>query len=280
MSHIKYKHDISAQHFSILYPNVPLVSDLTKKRCSKTSKQRGCGYWNKGKVLTDAHRHKISLATRGEKNPFYGKKHTSETRRKMSNNHADFTGEKNPLRMWLALSPINRDQYKKICKNKWKVFALDKIRASIHWDNVSKRMAKAHIQGKVRPYGRGHLCGTFYSERQKKKIHYDSSWELSFLEFCEFLSDVSSFDRCKFYIPYKINGKKHRYVPDFMVDNYFVVEIKPLSLLDLEINKAKLKALRKYCKHEGLEYLVFSDQHINFMKENINMLKEFWKESQ
>lgn len=32
----------------------------------------------------------------GEKNPFYNKKHTEETKNKISENHADFTGEKNP----------------------------------------------------------------------------------------------------------------------------------------------------------------------------------------
>ena len=33
----------------------------------------------------------------GENNPFYGKCHTSESRNKMSENHADISGEKNPF---------------------------------------------------------------------------------------------------------------------------------------------------------------------------------------
>lgn len=34
----------------------------------------------------------------GDKNPFFGKKHTKETKEKMSKNHADFSGDKNPFK--------------------------------------------------------------------------------------------------------------------------------------------------------------------------------------
>lgn len=33
----------------------------------------------------------------GDKNPFYGKKHSEESRKKISKNHADFSGENHPL---------------------------------------------------------------------------------------------------------------------------------------------------------------------------------------
>ena len=39
---------------------------------------------------------RISEAHKGEKSPMYGKKHSEETRAKMSENHADFKGEKHP----------------------------------------------------------------------------------------------------------------------------------------------------------------------------------------
>lgn len=47
---------------------------------------------NKGKVLTETHKEKISKALKGDKNPFFGKKHTEETKRKMRNAQ---TGSKN-----------------------------------------------------------------------------------------------------------------------------------------------------------------------------------------
>ena len=52
--------------------------------------------WHKGKKLSKEHRRKMSENTKGENNPFYGKKHTEETRKKISGNHADVSGENNP----------------------------------------------------------------------------------------------------------------------------------------------------------------------------------------
>lgn len=39
---------------------------------------------------------KLSIAMRGEKNPYYGRRHSAETRKKISENHADFRGKNHP----------------------------------------------------------------------------------------------------------------------------------------------------------------------------------------
>ncbi len=49
-----------------------------------SSHQKGCVPWNKGVLGTDEFRKKMSEVTKGEKNPFYGKHHTEETKRKIS----------------------------------------------------------------------------------------------------------------------------------------------------------------------------------------------------
>ncbi len=49
-----------------------------------------------GKRLSEEVRSKRSEATRGEKNPMYGKRFSQDSRKKMSENHADVSGEKNP----------------------------------------------------------------------------------------------------------------------------------------------------------------------------------------
>lgn len=40
---------------------------------------------------------RLSENFEGSKNPFYGKKHTEESRKKISENHADFSGENHPM---------------------------------------------------------------------------------------------------------------------------------------------------------------------------------------
>lgn len=45
---------------------------------------------------SDSHKNKLSKAMRGKNNPFYGKKHSEESKRKISLNHADFSGRKHP----------------------------------------------------------------------------------------------------------------------------------------------------------------------------------------
>jgi hypothetical protein len=87
-----------------------------KQKISKSLKGRVT--WNKGIPQTFKVKQKISLAVRGKNNPFYGKKHTLETRLKMSRNHADVSGKKNPMygtKGWANLwsDDIKRKKYRK-----------------------------------------------------------------------------------------------------------------------------------------------------------------------
>lgn len=55
------------------------------------------GGGHKNKVISDETRLKLSIATKGENHPMYGKKHSAETRQKMSNAHTGKqAGEKHP----------------------------------------------------------------------------------------------------------------------------------------------------------------------------------------
>src|SRR5574343_83136 len=72
---------------------------------------------HKGKKLSEEHKAKIKDAQIGEKNHWYGKKHTEETKRKISEaNKISLKGEKNSQygTMWITNGEIN----KKIKKDK------------------------------------------------------------------------------------------------------------------------------------------------------------------
>ncbi len=52
---------------------------------------------NGHKIISEETKKKISESLKGEKNPFYGKKHTEETKEKISQNHHDVSGKNNPM---------------------------------------------------------------------------------------------------------------------------------------------------------------------------------------
>lgn len=81
---------------------------------------------------------------RGEKNPFYGKKHSKQTLKEMSFNHADFSGDKNPFRN--SLKDSNKLLvFKKRCKETWANRSSDKIMEM----TKSKRTGYESISGTI-----------------------------------------------------------------------------------------------------------------------------------
>jgi group I intron endonuclease len=78
------------------------VSEETRKKISlgkqnvSQETRRKMSLVHKGKVISEEQRRNHSLLMRGENHPMYGKKNSEETRRKISLNHADISGDKNP----------------------------------------------------------------------------------------------------------------------------------------------------------------------------------------
>lgn len=118
----------------------------------------------------------------------------------------------------------------------------------------------------------------------KGKIIYRSSWELSFMTFCDNNANILEWASEPIRIPYKnpITGKNTTYVPDFLIrykDRTGVVkteliEIKPLDQTHLKegmnanqratiaLNYAKWEMARKWCKQQGIMFRVISKEDI------------------
>lgn len=90
------------------------LSDLFKKYNFSTPK----GYFSR-RPWTDEEKQRVSDRVSGENNPFFGKKHTNETKQRMSDNHADFSGENNPYKKVLEQNPEKLQQLKDRVKNQW-----------------------------------------------------------------------------------------------------------------------------------------------------------------
>jgi hypothetical protein len=106
--------------------------------------------------------------------------------------------------------------------------------------------------------------GMFYSKKNKRKIRYDSSWELERMKYLEADSFVVSYKKNPVQIPYALNGQAHYYFPDFLVEykggHRVLEEIKPTAFLNDPRNVEKLKAGRLFCRRLGIKFRILSSK--------------------
>ena len=262
-SHIHFKHQLTGEELIKQYPTAKLTLDSIKEKTSKTCKKKGCGKWMKGyeypKWRIKQYKEKFS----GEGNTFYGKKHSKKTRKQMSDNHADFTGNKNPLVKWLEKDPKNKEIYKKIYKKSWSDRCKkDKNYKKKFGEKLSKIISKAYLDGNLNPYTNCER-GWFKSIKFKNKFYYCSSYEKQFLKFCESSDKIKALQSIPFMIPYSdSNGMVRNYLADFLVNQNIVIEIKPKSMLNYNHNPQKIKAGKKYCQNNGYEYKLLMEEEL------------------
>ena len=91
---------------------------------------------------------------------------------------------------------------------------------------------------------------------------YSSSYELVRMKQLD-ESGIIWTKKHKIRIPY-VNklGQKRNYVPDFLVNNTILEEVKPKSLVDKDNNPEKMLAAREYCKNNNLEYKVLTEKDL------------------
>lgn len=264
MSHVRCKHQLTPSQILEKYPNTKFVSEYVKRKVSKSCIDSGCGRIA-GFNVSDQQKKKISLSVSGIKNPFFGKRHTLKTRTKMSRNHADFTGIKNPLVKWLNRDIKNREIYSRRCKETWK----NPKNYEVLCQSNRRNIVKAMLNGNHNPYS---TCkhGWILSKKFDKRFYYQSSYEKRFIEFCESSSKIKSLQRVPFVIPYVDDMKRSRnYFPDFLVNGFIVIEIKPKSMLDYNNNQLKIDAGRSYCLTHGFEYKLLMELELDNLEKII-----------
>lgn len=121
-------------------------------------------------------------------------------------------------------------------------------------------------------------------------VIYRSGWELKLMMYFDSHPDVLQWSSEEFCIPYRspIDGKIHRYFPDFYVKKRSkegliesaVIEVKPLSqvkpptvqskptrryLKEVKtygINSAKWKAAKEYCELKKWKFLIMTEKEL------------------
>lgn len=118
----------------------------------------------------------------------------------------------------------------------------------------------------------------------RKEPTYRSSWEFTFMLFCDNNPNIIQWASEPFMVPYRnpFTGKNTIYVPDFMMvyvdskgqKHAEVVEVKPTKETTMEtakstrdkaavaLNMAKWAAANEFCKNYGMRFRVVTEKDI------------------
>lgn len=195
----------------------------------------------------------------GEKNPFFGKKHTEESKNKIrlnQNSEKHKTKEFKEKMKVLNIGDKNPMSGKKVFDIWVEKYGLEeaKIKQEKWKEKLSKRFSGKNnpMYGKETPKKAGNgWCGWY------KQWFFRSLRELSYVinELEKNGKNWKSAENIR--IKYKdYNNIDRTYSPDFIVDEKYLIEIKPVKLHNSTSVKLKQCAAVEYCKKNGLEYLL------------------------
>ena len=122
------------------------------------------------------------------------------------------------------------------------------------------------------------------------KIIYRSSWELRFMKYLDENANIIQWASEELHIPYKspLDGKWHRYFPDFYVEarspdgsvKKMLLEVKPAAqtkppttpkrrtkryiseVMTYGVNEAKWKAAKEFCDEKGWEFRIITEAEL------------------
>lgn len=124
-------------------------------------------------------------------------------------------------------------------------------------DRVSHGISQKYLEG-----GFEWSRGEYLSSKTGKKSYYRSSWELRRMEELDTDQTVTTWRHEPFFLDYEFEGKKRRYLPDFLVEyadgSKFLEEIGVKVLKDSLRNQAKFDAARILCSERGWQFRIIS----------------------
>ncbi|WP_317957316.1 TnsA endonuclease N-terminal domain-containing protein [Paenibacillus chitinolyticus] len=110
-------------------------------------------------------------------------------------------------------------------------------------------------------------------------IHWESFLERNFIRLADFDVQVEEIFYQPVCIHYLLNGKKHKYFPDFKLilkdGRVFIIEVKSLRFKNYPSNVIKYEVGRKFCETQRWHYEVFTEEEINpgYLQTNLSLLR-------
>jgi len=279
-NHIRFKHpEISIKEYMEKYDAEIMTEDAKKARAAK------CLGKNKGRVQTEEEK-----AVRSEKNKKFYEDHPEKReivakRQKEiyeAGNHPLFREDVRQKRRD-RMSEMNKSEEHRalvgnhmrniyVCSEKTKALMKIKFKGRVH---SAKTREKISLTKKAKfadgfYTSCGKIKGYFLSEKMKKELPYKSKFELIYYMFLEEDISIKTYEVEKIRIPYLLNGEKHTYFPDVLVDDRILVEInsKMVWYLNRVKKEAKAQAAREYCKKMGWEYKIIYEDDLGIEIKN------------
>lgn len=214
-----------------------VVSKETKEKMSKNNGMRGRSFhsvWVEkyGKEIADKKlvefKKKMSKVTSGKNNPMSGRK------------RPDNKGSKSNYQYWI--DKYGEEKANELLEN-------FKNRVSLKMSGKNNPM-----YGKPAPKGSGAGIAGWY-----KHIYFRSLKELIYMLYLD-ESGIEYKSAEDISVEYNYN-KSRTYRADFLVDNKYLIEIKPKSLQNTNEVLLKKDAAEKYCKENNLIYKILDVDH-------------------
>lgn len=223
--------------------------------CKRTCSAKFQGRKNKDYVHSNEWKEHMSIRNSGEGNPFFGKKHSQETLKKIQKSKQEkILKDPNAYRSCgpkKDVSGVNNAFY-------GKKHTLESR------ERMSRSRASGIAEGRIYSGPRG-LHGTYTSKKTGIIEHYDSTWELLRMNILDVDPCVLSWTKKHgIRIQYLDRGKMRNYVPDFLIqehDRKILEEIKGYE--DSERKKLKIQALEHYGSHEGYHTSVLTNKELD-----------------
>jgi len=127
-------------------------------------------------------------------------------------------------------------------------------------EKISDSISKVYLEG-FRPK-------TFYEDgwvitKTGEEVYCRSSYEREAVNMLNSFEDVAIVKTEALRIPYKVNGVRHYYLPDFLVSTMdgglFLIEVKPEYEIEERINQVKFEAGIRYARKHNMTYLIWTE---------------------
>jgi hypothetical protein len=223
----------------------------------------------------------------GELNPFFGKRHTEESKKKMvkDRDYTIYKTEEFRQKISELTKGKNNPMYGKSVYDVWvesygKGIADEKMLEFKKKQSLNSSGEKNSMYGKPSPINSGNgICGWY------KGWFFRSLLELSYMIYVieRFNIEWETGESEKYKISYTIDGKSKNYFPDFVINKKYIVECKPKKLTLTSINQTKFEFAKKYCDDNGFIFKIRDipkikkEQLIILINNGLVVLTNKWK---